>query len=99
MYIVIWKYKVKRDFAQVFEKQYGAKGVWVKFFEKADGYLTTELLKDINEQSVYLTIDKWNTKKEYECFREKKSIEYKIIDSLCEKMTDNESKIGEYHFL
>jgi len=66
MYVIIWEYQVKEDCVAEFEKIYGEKGAWAELFKMDSGYLGTELLRGSSHH--YLTIDKWNSKKDYESF-------------------------------
>ncbi len=43
MYLRLWKFKVKRGAAGEFERAYGAQGDWARLFERADGFVSTQL--------------------------------------------------------
>jgi heme-degrading monooxygenase HmoA len=93
MFVIIWKYKVKAEFKSEFEKLYGKKGEWVYFFEKSPHYFGTELMKDA---AFYITIDRWDSKKNYDQFLNLNRKEFKIIDKKGEKLTESETLIGKY---
>ncbi len=61
MYAIIWSYQVKPGKRESFERAYGPRGVWASFFAKGEGYLGTELLRDLDVKDRYSTIER--------CFR------------------------------
>jgi heme-degrading monooxygenase HmoA len=54
--------------AEAFERAYGPDGDWATFFGQADGYIGTELLRDVKERERYLVIDRWETADAYNVF-------------------------------
>lgn len=96
MYVVIWKYSVKKEKRTEFEGAYGRNGLWAAFFRRASGYRETELLLSTDSPSEYLTIDRWNDSKSYESFLAEHQVEYKDIDKRCTDLTDSEQMVGEF---
>jgi heme-degrading monooxygenase HmoA len=96
MYFIIWDFLVKKDLADEFERAYGNEGTWVSFFKKGTGYLSTFLIKDVTNDRRYITIDRWESKKDYDSFKKGNEEEYRIIDSQCEFLTDEEKLIGYF---
>lgn len=96
MYIIIWQYKVKAEFEQAFELAYGSQGEWVMLFSHLgnQGYIKTQLLKQ--ERFLYLTIDSWDSKENYERFLQKAKKEYEHLDKKFENFTEYETKIGNF---
>ena len=96
MYVVIWRYKV--DPAQVakFEKAYGPKGEWAKFFSEAKDYLGTELLADDERPGEYVTIDRWESEEAYSAFLGDHEADYDRLDRRFEALTLSESRVGAY---
>jgi len=79
----------------MFEKVYGADGPWAKLFGRDAAYRGTRLVKDVERERVYLTLDFWETREAYEKFKKENAAEYGRIDRECEGMTTKECKIGE----
>ncbi len=96
LYLTIWKYKVKRDKISEFEKLYGNKGEWVKLFKKYPGYIKTDLIKDISNKNIYITLDYWKSEKDYRKFKEKTVNEYSAIDLIGDDLTESEEYLGEF---
>jgi heme-degrading monooxygenase HmoA len=64
-----------RDPAE-FERAYGPEGEWAEFFRDGDGYIGTELLRDIENAGRYLVIDRWDSRDAYQRFVEAHRDEY-----------------------
>jgi hypothetical protein len=96
MFIIIWEYRVKQEYGEEFQKQYGPEGIWVKFFKQGRGYCNTQLLKDSKEEGHYITIDSWYCKTDYQRFLNQSISEYDCIDKQCQSFTEYENKIGEF---
>ena len=94
MYRIAWRYRVKVEQIEAFERAYGPEGDWVRFFRGGDGYLGTWLYREVGAKRGYLTIDEWGSKEEYESFRDGQSEEYGRIDAVCERFTEEEEFLG-----
>ncbi len=99
MFTVIWKYKVVEEHKTDFEKLYGPHGKWVTLFKTFEGYIDTQLIKEIQEPNCYLTIDTWESQDKYRKFLETKQGEFSIIDAEGESLTISETKIGWFNTL
>ena len=95
MYVIIWEYYVKADYTAEFEKIYGKSGIWVELFERENGYLGTELLRDVNNLCRYMTIDRWISVLDYESFLSKWRKEYEKLDVECEALIEREFLLGK----
>ncbi|MCB2230122.1 antibiotic biosynthesis monooxygenase [bacterium] len=95
-YTCIWKYTVHEKHVDEFIETYGPNGNWVRLFRQADGYLGTELLRDLENPLRFVTIDRWESESSYKQFRQNKAAEYEAIDRACERLTVNEQLIGVF---
>lgn len=95
-YLVVWEFWVNEEKAEEFEENYGAEGVWAKFFGAGAGYRGTELLRDPEKKGRYFTVDRWDSEAAYEAFRAEHEAEYKRIDAECEALTEKEVKVGAF---
>ena len=66
MIALVFRYEVRDP--EAFERAYGAEGEWAEFFKRGDGYIGTELLRDLEEPDRYLVIDRWVTAAAYNDF-------------------------------
>jgi len=97
IFVYIWEYIVKDEFIAEFEKVYGSNGDWVQLFQKASGYLATDLHQDASNTNRFITIDFWETKDDRDNFITRFSKEYKILDGYCESFTEQETLIGDFN--
>ena len=95
-FTTIWQYKINPERKNEFEKLYGEDGEWIKLFKKYDGYIRTELLKDLNNENNYFTIDYWNSKESYYHFKDNSFKEYLELDKRGDGLTLSEKHIGEF---
>jgi len=92
----IWAFHVHPEHVEAFRRYYGEGGAWMQLFRRARGYLGTELLQDEKDPLRFVTIDTWNTRKDYEAFQASHASEYAALDRLCEGLTIEETFIGHF---
>jgi heme-degrading monooxygenase HmoA len=71
---LVFRYEA-RD-TETFEAAYGPEGDWAQFFRQAEGYIGTELLRDLEEADRYLVIDRWESADAYNAFLAAHNDEY-----------------------
>lgn len=96
MFIILWEYRVRQEKLNEFMRTYAADGAWAELFKKADGYLGTELMQDKTQPERFLTIDRWNSKANFEAFQARWQIEYEALDKQCEGLTESEILLGRW---
>jgi heme-degrading monooxygenase HmoA len=74
MLTLVFSYEA-RDPAE-FEQVYGPDGEWAAFFRAGDGYVGTELLRDVEVAGRYLVLDRWESRDAYQAFVEANRDEY-----------------------
>ena len=94
-----WEYYVNSDYKNDFIKEYNQQGSWVTLFKNVDGYIKTELLKDRNDGTRFITIDYWKSYEHYKSFIDKYKTEIEELDKKCEAYTVKEKKIGDFMLL
>jgi heme-degrading monooxygenase HmoA len=94
MYAIVWRYRVRVERCGEFERAYGAKGDWVRFFMQGEGYVRTQLYREVGAGNCFLTVDEWRSKAKYDAFRAAHAREYGEIDRRCENYTENEEWLG-----
>jgi heme-degrading monooxygenase HmoA len=94
MYAIIWEFRTKPGRSKKFEAAYGPDGEWVKLFQKAAGYLKTDLFQDVADQDRFVTIDYWHSQAAFEEFKSTNKAEYEEVDKRCEGLTEEEKLIG-----
>ena len=95
-YLVVWQFRPRPGEERPFEEAYGPLGAWARFFTTAEGFVRTELNRDLKDPERYFTLDFWVSKEAYESFRAKHAAEYAAIDRECEALTAEEKLVGEF---
>jgi heme-degrading monooxygenase HmoA len=93
---IVWEFRILPGKKRAFEKVYGPQGDWAQLFRRAKGFVRTELLRDRNTRGQYLTIDYWQSRQAFAAFKKKKSADYDALDQKCARLTQSESKLGEF---
>lgn len=96
LFVALWEFEVKPGSEEKFERVYGADGSWAKLLARDEAYRGTRLVKDVERERIYLTLDFWETREAYAEFKNENAVEHERIDRECEGMTVREEKIGEY---
>ncbi len=95
-YLIVWEF-VPHAASQVeFERQYGPRGEWARVFARSPGFLGTQLLRDAQDPSRYVTLDRWADRQAYEDFLRVHETEYRALDLRCESLTLRESPLGTF---
>lgn len=94
MHVIIWQLRAKPGLEREFEKVYGPGGDWALLFQKAEGYLGTELFRETERSGTYVTIDRWNSRAAFQAFRDRWLSEYETLDAQCESLTEQETSLG-----
>ena len=74
MIALVFRYDVRDP--EEFERAYGPNGEWAEFFRRGDGFIGTELLRDVEEPDRYLVIDRWESAESYNAFLAANDAEY-----------------------
>lgn len=99
MFLVVWSYKVSIVNQYAFETMYGKNGKWVRLFNRFPDYIKTELCKDLNNENHYISMDYWNSRESYYAFRKMTEKEFTEIDKFGEKITLEETRLGEFELV
>jgi quinol monooxygenase YgiN len=87
---------VRENNISEFEKLYSSTGSWAALFHGNPGYLGTALLRDAQNPSRYLTIDRWDNAASHDLMRERFAQAYESLDRICEGLTESERQIGVF---
>jgi len=95
-YVYIWDFVVSKSSVLEFEECYGPNGEWANLFRKHTGYLKTELIRGQTNPLRYITIDHWQSEKDFAEFQATFKVEYDELDRRYEALTVQETKIGTF---
>jgi heme-degrading monooxygenase HmoA len=96
MHVILWRFRAAPERAAEFEQAYGADGVWAELFAKSSGYRGTSLLRGVECEDEYLTIDRWERREDFEHFRRVHEREYNAIDVRLEALCAREEFVGAF---
>lgn len=91
----LWRFRVNPAHRAEFERIYGPRGAWAELFARSDGYLGTELLREV-DGAHYVTVDRWRARGDFAAFKERFTEEYAKLDVSCESLTESETSLGSY---
>jgi heme-degrading monooxygenase HmoA len=97
-YVIVWEFRVRQEKADEFLQKYGPEGNWARFFRGSNGYIRTELVRDVSDHLRFLTLDVWKTEEEFSEFRERNLAEYQRLDREFEGLTERETRLGAFWF-
>ena len=95
-YVIVWEFQVRLEKVAEFEEKYGPEGGWAHFFRGSKGYIRTELVRDVAVESRFLTLDYWQTEKEFSRFKKQHLAEYERLDKEFEGLTERETRLGAF---
>lgn len=96
MISIVWEYVVKTDRIAEFERIYAPDGTWANLFKKSKGFIRTRLVQHTDHPNQFLTVDEWETMKDYKSFLSQWKEEYETLDKQCEGLTERESCLGTF---
>jgi heme-degrading monooxygenase HmoA len=93
---IFYRYRVHPVQARAFEHAYGPTGPWAKLFARHPGYKHTRLFRHKKEEDVYVTIDVWESKADYDTFRRMYAADYRRLDKQLALLKLEEHLLGFY---
>ena len=97
VFTYMWEYEVLSINREAFLNLYGQEGEWVNFFNKAEGYLGTDLHEDIDNEERFISIDFWVSKDSRDNYRKQFVEEFNALDDAGELVTNKETPLGEFY--
>lgn len=96
MHAIVWEFQVRPEQEAEFERVYGPEGAWARLFAGGEGFLGTELLRDVDDRGRYLTIDRWTSAAAFAAFRDRWADDYRDLDRRCAALTSRETALGAF---
>jgi heme-degrading monooxygenase HmoA len=82
--------------AAAFERAYGAAGPWAKLFALHPGFERTRLFRHKEDSHVYVTLDVWRSRADYDSFKASYADEYRRLDEQFAPLKLEETLLGFY---
>jgi heme-degrading monooxygenase HmoA len=96
MYVSIWEFQVKKGSESEFERLYGSEGPWVKLSKNDEGYIKTELFRDLYHSHRYVRVDYWGSQEACVTFLNANRDEFAALDKQCKMLIEKEAILGEF---
>jgi heme-degrading monooxygenase HmoA len=96
MITVVWEYQVKVDRIAEFKKIYSPEGNWGELFKNGNGFVKTRLIQSPDHSNLFITIDQWESLKDYKAFLSQWKTEYEKLDKQCEELIEYENYLGSF---
>lgn len=93
---VFYRYRIHPSQKPAFEQAYGGAGPWVALFGRFPGYRRTRLFRHKKEAEIYITVDTWDTKADWDAFRSEAAQEYARLDRELHMLYLEEHLMGYY---
>jgi heme-degrading monooxygenase HmoA len=97
--VLVWEYRVRRERLEEFEAFYRPDGPWGELFRHAPGYVSTTLMKDLNEPERFLVADRWTSEALYEEFKRSRATEYAELSGRGRRLFERETEVGRFDFV
>ncbi len=97
-YVIVWRFEIRPGAEKEFIEQYGPEGTWARFFRQSDGYIRTELVRDVAVEGRFLTLDYWQSEEQFNSFRKEHLAGYERLDKELEDLTERETRLGAFWF-
>lgn len=95
-YTIIWRYRVRPGALDAFLAAYNPGGAWATLFRQAEGYLETQLLRSCSDPLMFVTLDRWQTRADFESFKARFLRDYRTLDDQCGAFTVSEEPVGDF---
>ena len=95
-YVIVWEFWVRKERVAEFQEKYGPEGAWARFFRGSAGYIRTELVRDVDSDFRFLTLDYWQTEEEFNRYRQLNLAEYERLDKEFAGLTESETRLGAF---
>jgi heme-degrading monooxygenase HmoA len=83
-------------YGESFERVYGSDGHWARLFTQDESYFGTHLVRSLNGERTYVTLDFWRSQQAYDKFRKRHFAKYTALNQQCEDLTESEREIGKF---
>jgi heme-degrading monooxygenase HmoA len=96
VYTIVWQFTVEQRNVDAFVTAYGPLGDWAELFRRAQGFRGTTLLRDVADPLRFVTVDRWDSFEDFECFREEFGNAYVALDAGFERLSLTQHLMGKF---
>lgn len=92
----VWQYTIRPQRRSEFLAAYAPGGDWTRLFSRDPAYLETVLVRDVDDENRFMTIDYWTSREDRDAFRKRHAEEFDRLDARCEAYTREETFLGDF---
>ncbi|MDE2480843.1 MAG: antibiotic biosynthesis monooxygenase [bacterium] len=93
---VLYRYRVHPAQARAFEHAYGPDGPWARLYGTHPGFRRTRLFRDKKDTEVYISVDVWDARADWDGFRSANPQAYARLDRELRMLYLEELLLGYY---
>ncbi len=93
---IFYRYRVHPAQVRAFEHAYGPTGPWAKLFSRHPGHKRTRLFRHKHKLAIYVTVDVWESKADWDAFRRMFAEDYARLDKQLALLKLEERLLGFY---
>ena len=95
-HVRVWKFRPPAGGEDAFVEAYASDGAWAQLFGQAAGFLGTTLLRPVESDSWWLTIDRWESAQDFERFDREYGDTYRALDEELEGIAGEEEFVDTF---
>ena len=95
-HVRVWKFRPPDGCEPRFAEAYGDTGAWARLFSMAPGFVGTALLGPAEPGGWWLTLDRWQSRADFEAFQRDFGDEYHLLDAELEGIAGEELFVGAF---
>ena len=95
-HVRVWKFLPPRGREDRFADAYSGSGRWADLFGRSKGYIGTTLLRPSEAGGWWLTLDRWETRGDFEAFQQQFADDYRALDVELEGIAGKEEFVGTF---
>jgi heme-degrading monooxygenase HmoA len=96
VYSILWQFTVSASQKAGFVSAYSPAGAWAQLFARSPDFIATELIQDVRNPTLYLTVDRWKSAAAYETFTRTFRSEYQALDAQFQSLSSEQHLIGHF---
>lgn len=95
-HVRVWKFRPPQGREEEFARAYCSNGDWAHLFRNAPGYRGTILMAPAETGDWWLTLDRWDSRGDFDAFLEVFGEQYRSLDAKLEAVAGEEIFVGAY---
>ena len=99
MLLVLWEYRARPERIEDFESFFRPDGPWRALFRESPGFVSSTLMRDLNDRTRFLIADRWTSDVVYEAFKREHAAEYGALSDRGARLYEREAELGRFDFL